>query len=154
MSDFVHCDLVTEVPNHLRSFQKKLNEYPDEYFQTREVTDVSILGTKQMRSHTLFQIHCFNGHPLHRTDSNQWVSLKRYSDFVELDDSLSKLFIRNGMLELPKLPRKHPKALIDHAKAEFVEHRCLLLENYLQKLVEIDKVLESEQLLRFLNVEF
>lgn len=125
-----------------------------EYFESLEVSDVSIPATKQMKTHTLYQIHCFNGHPKYRTDANEWVSLKRFKDFDKLDRTLRMIFESNPKVHnrMPILPLKLPKTMVDHKEPSFVEERRVLLEHYLRKVILIPEVMEKGVILRFLNI--
>jgi len=121
-----------------------------------EVSEVYIGAVKQMSDHTLFQIYCANGEKGKRGELNEWVSLKRYADFGDLDEELREEFKNNPSLLaiLPPLPAKATKMLTDHNDPAFVEERKLLLDNYLKRMIRIREVINHKLMLRFLNADF
>eukprot|EP00475_Leptophrys_vorax_P028622 TRINITY_DN4155_c0_g1_i1.p1 TRINITY_DN4155_c0_g1~~TRINITY_DN4155_c0_g1_i1.p1 ORF type:complete len:261 (-),score=78.18 TRINITY_DN4155_c0_g1_i1:32-814(-) len=125
-------------------------------YVSEEVSEVYIAGVKQMSDHTLFQIYCANGEKGKRGEMNEWVSLKRYADFVDLDAELRDDFAANHVLlsMMPPLPPKAAKLMTDHTDTAFVEERKLLLENYLKKMIKIKEVINHQSMLRFLNADF
>jgi hypothetical protein len=125
----------------------KLGEYVSE-----EVAEVWIPSVKEMSDHTLFQIHCANGDK-NRTEMSEWVALKRYADFVELDEKMKEAY---PLLKphLPPLPDKALRVWQDHTDPKFIEERKLLLENYLKKMIRIEQIVNDRYFLRFLNADF
>jgi hypothetical protein len=125
----------------------KLGEYVSE-----EVAEVWIPSVKEMSDHTLFQIHCANGDK-NRTEMSEWVALKRYADFVELDEKIKEAY---PLLKphLPPLPDKALRVWQDHTDPKFIEERKLLLENYLKKMIRIEQIVNDRYFLRFLNADF
>jgi hypothetical protein len=123
---------------------------------SEEVSEVYIGGVKHMSDHTLFQIYCANGEKGQRGDMNEWVSLKRYADFCDLDAELRQEFAANAVLlsMFPPLPPKATKMITDHTDSSFVEERKLLLENYLKRMIRIREVVNHRSFLRFLNADF
>jgi len=91
-------------------------------------------------------------------DERSWVVLKRFSEFVLLDEMLNvdravkrlKSLVPSAVL--PPLPQKELKLLVSHLETPFVEKRRVLLELYLQELIGIPCVRCCETLLQFLGV--
>lgn len=81
------------------------------------------------------------------TASDQWTVLRRYSDFVTLQQKLSRLHAMRKDL----LPGKR---LMGRLSAEVIEQRRNGLERYLQRLINSNKeVVFSPPLLEFLDVD-
>jgi hypothetical protein len=124
-------------------------------YHSLDVAEVWIPSVKVMADHTLFQIHCANsekeqgGNP----DLNEWVSLKRYQDFFDIDQKLRQAYPTLAV-HFPPLPEKVLKILIDHNDSKFVEERRVVLENYLKKMIRIEQVVNDKHFLRFLNADF
>jgi len=120
-----------------------------------EIADISIPSTKQMSNHTLFQIFCVKDSP--EEINNEWVALRRYKDFVELDENLREsLGTDNSTLMewFPQLPGKSIKFLLNHFDSDFIAERRVLLENYLQELAAIPQISGNDLFLRFINARF
>jgi hypothetical protein len=126
----------------------------EEHFVSDEISEVSIPAVQHMEDHTLFRILCRNGDLRSRSDHNEWISLKRFLDFCDLDDELRNHFSKSnpGILDaFPPLPLKASKMITDHREPKFVEERRLILENYLKKMIHIRLVVTHNLFLRFLN---
>jgi len=67
---------------------------------------------------------------------------------------LSDLILKkNDILNtLPATPERKFKLFNDHTDVNFVEQRRVLLENYLQKMVEIEDVVRDKHFLAFLGI--
>jgi hypothetical protein len=126
----------------------------EEHYLSEEVSDISIPAVQHMSDHTLFRIMCRNGDLNSRSEHNEWMLLKRFLDFCELDDELRKYFSKSSsaVVELlPPLPLKASKMMTDHRDPKFVEERRLILENYLKKIIHIREVVNHPSFLRFIN---
>lgn len=161
---FTQQNKVDLIPKHLITRSGSLTSFPDDIRRTlsdmsesfSEIASISIPSTKQMSDHTLFQIFCTKEtegmeHP------NEWVSLKRYRDFHEMDRKvkiqLSVECPRAAKL-IPKLPHRSMKILLNHFHPDFIEERRLMLEHYLQEMVAIPQVMSNDVFLRFINARF
>lgn len=122
-------------------------------YVSEEVTAVWIPAIKEMSDHTLFQIHCSNGDKNNHADLSEWVSLKRYQDFVELDEKLRANF-PTIVSHFPPLPEKAIRFMTDHNSPAFIEQRRAVLENYLKRMIRIEQVVNDKNFLRFLNADF
>eukprot|EP00472_Partenskyella_glossopodia_P009426 CAMPEP_0197514992 /NCGR_PEP_ID=MMETSP1318-20131121/260_1 /TAXON_ID=552666 /ORGANISM="Partenskyella glossopodia, Strain RCC365" /LENGTH=244 /DNA_ID=CAMNT_0043063235 /DNA_START=153 /DNA_END=887 /DNA_ORIENTATION=+ len=80
------------------------------------------------------------------------VFRKRYRDFAVFDEYLRGSFEGHHLLQnLPRLPPKQLKLFTDHFSAEFLQQRCQQLEDYVNKLVLIPKVVANPDFIRFLT---
>jgi len=83
----------------------------------------------------------------------KWTVLKRFGQFYEMDALVRSDFEKNQILNsLPATPERKIKLFNDHTDANFVEQRRVLLENYLQKMVEIEEVVRDKHFLAFLGI--
>ena len=108
-----------------------------------------------MADHTLFQIHCANADKNSgaNPEMSEWVSLKRFQDFCDIDQKLRQIYPSLAVY-FPPLPEKVLKILMDHNDSTFVEERKVVLENYLKKMIRIEQVVNDKHFLRFLNADF
>jgi len=127
--------------------KKKLEDIPDDI----EITGVSIPATRQMSDHVLYQIDVANSRK--EKEYAKWTVLKRFGQFYEMDALVRSDFEKNQILNsLPATPERKIKLFNDHTDANFVEQRRVLLENYLQKMVEIEEVVIDKHFLAFLGI--
>ena len=117
-----------------------------------EVTDVSIPTVRMMSDHELYQIDVSNERK--RKSFQKWTVLKRFAQFIEMDDGLREDFAHRPdvLAALPNPPERYSKLFYDHMDDHFVEHRRLVLDNYLVKLVLVTPVLYNTRFLAFLGV--
>lgn len=117
-----------------------------------EVTDVCIPGTRQMSDHVLYQIDVSNERK--RKTFSKWTVLKRFGQFYEMDKALRAGFADDpAFLEtMPPPPERKSKLMRDHTDTRFIEERRALMENYLRKLVRIERVVKDDGFLQFLGV--
>ena len=54
--------------------------------------------------------------------------------------------------QMPPAPRREAKILTDHMDDVFIQQRRVLLENYLQKMLELEEVVRNKDFLQFLGV--
>jgi hypothetical protein len=122
--------------------------FPDDV----EVTDVSIPQTRLMTDHVLYQVDVAN---VRKSKSYQrWTVLKRFNQFVDLDEALRESFAHRPdvMSALPNPPERYSKLFYDHMEDHFVEHRRIVLEHYMRKLMLVTSVLYEPIFLAFLGV--
>lgn len=81
-------------------------------------------------------------------DNLRWCITKRFDEFFRLNEELEKR-VRNPDA-LPPFPSKQFKILTDHLNDNFIEMRRSLIENYMQKLLNIRRVRNCSLVLRFL----
>ena len=120
-----------------------------------EVRDIQIPQAKVMSDHVLYQIHCSSVPIESRRSEHHWVSLKRYNDFFEMIKNVKHdLSSRHPdvVASLPAPPQRKSRILHDHTDPAFVEHRRVLLETYLKKLLKISVVANNEHFLKFCAV--
>jgi hypothetical protein len=124
-------------------------------YHSPDVAEVWIPTIKPMADHTLFQIHCANEdkHSGGNHELSEWVSLKRFQDFSDIDQKLRQTY-PSLAIYFPPLPEKVLKILTDHNDSRFVEERKIVLENYLKKMIRIEQVVNDKNFLRFLNADF
>merc|ERR1719326_1521571 len=114
---------------------------------SQEVTDISIPKYRKMTDHILYTLDVTNKH----TNSN-WIVLKRFTQFRNMDKKLRKSLTEDVHDRLPKRPKRKSKVWRDHMNAEFVEERRVMMENYLRRILCIPQVAHNEHFLMFLGV--
>lgn len=113
----------------------------------QEVTDISIPKYRKMTDHILYTLDVTNEH----TGSN-WIVLKRFTQFRDMDKKLRKILPEEIKERLPKRPKRKSKVWRDHMNPEFIEERRVMMENYLRRVLCVPQVAHSEQFLKFLGV--
>jgi len=130
-----------------KSEKRRLEDIPDDI----EITGVSIPATRQMSDHVLYQIDVVNSRK--EKEYSKWTVLKRFGQFYEMDSLVRSSFEKSDILHtLPATPERKLKLFNDHSNVNFVEQRRVLLENYLQKMVEIEDVVRDKHFLAFLGI--
>jgi len=141
--------LSTDVQKEKEPEAKKKTELPDDV----EVTSISIPATRQMSDHVLYQIDVTNS----RKDApfDKWTVLKRFGQFYDMDCAVRAAFLdKPAMLEkLPEPPERKAKLFNDHMDDTFVEHRRVLLANYLSQMLTVIEVVRNKDFLVFLGVD-
>jgi len=127
---------------------KPKHELPEDV----EITGVSIPATRTMSDHVLYQIDVTNNRK--RKTFSKWTVLKRFTQFFDMDTALRASFAENPSLleKLPPPPERKTKLFNDHMDEVFIEQRRVLLENYLNKLLESEEVVRNPAFLKFLGV--
>ncbi|SPR01928.1 PX domain-containing protein [Plasmodiophora brassicae] len=130
---------------------------PYEFPDLQEIRHISIPQAKVMSDHILYQIHCSaTPHTELRHSHSHWVSLKRFTDFLTMMKDLRAELARTCPDALCKLPLAPPtrksRVLHDHTDPVFVEHRRVLLEYYLNKLLRIEQAASSDIFLKYCAV--
>jgi len=117
-----------------------------------EVTGVSIPSHRTMSDHVLYQIDVVNNKK--RKTFSKWTVLKRFGQFYEMDAAVRGDFVGKPdiLATLPAAPQRRTKLLNDHLDAGFVEQRRVLLENYLQRMLENAHAVRDKHFLGFLGV--
>jgi len=125
-----------------------------EYPSDQEVTHISINQVRKMSDHVLYQILVTNSHK--RASFRQWIQLKRFTQFYEMDCSLrSSIIAEHPSFDINSLaptPPRRLKFIHDHMDDDFIEERRVLLENYLSHLLRIPEVANNQSFLDFLGV--
>lgn len=104
--------------------------------QYTEITSVAVPCAQVLKSeHVVYQVSVTN--EKRRKSFQRWTVLKRFSDVCAFDAALrTALAAQPSALQLlPALPPKYSKFVFNHLDEQFIEHRRILLEAYLQKLV-------------------
>jgi hypothetical protein len=117
-----------------------------------EVVSIWIPNVKKMRDHCLYQIHCNKGDATELDDWREWVVLKRYRDFYDMDTKLHTELPLEIAKDLPLLPERQSKLVVDHLDPDFIDQRRILLQNYLQKMLRVPDIQHCPAFLRFVNV--
>eukprot|EP00823_Brevimastigomonas_motovehiculus_P002254 TRINITY_DN140_c0_g1_i1.p1 TRINITY_DN140_c0_g1~~TRINITY_DN140_c0_g1_i1.p1 ORF type:complete len:328 (+),score=77.87 TRINITY_DN140_c0_g1_i1:36-1019(+) len=119
-----------------------------------EITGVSIPATRQMTDHILYQIDVVNIRK--RKSFSKWTVLKRFGQFYEMDTTVRTLFAeKKEVLDaMPPPPMRRAKLFQDHMDKTFVEQRRCLLENYLQKMIQVLEVVRCKEFLQFMGVNY
>jgi len=124
------------------------HELPDDV----EITGITIPATRTMTDHVLYQIDVCNSRK--RKTFSKWTVLKRFGQFYEMDAALRESLIDNpdGLASLPGPPQRKAKLFNDHMDENFVEQRRVLLENFLNRLLEHPLAIRNKAFLSFLGV--
>lgn len=123
-----------------------------------ELTEICIPSTRIMSDHVLYQIDCTNCKK--RRSFARWTVLKRFGQFFEMDQLVRASVPPQGssaaterlLASLPTVPGKQSKLLFDHMEESFIEHRRLLLENYLHKMLRHPLAATNKHFLAFCGV--
>jgi len=153
MHEFLHSNEISA--NVARAIEEQFssaNENLQNVVEELEVAEIWVPSTKKMRDHCLYQIHCANGSVAERSEWNEWVVLKRYRDFYDMDHNLREELPSGVVKDLPVLPERQSKIMTDHMDPDFIDQRRILLQNYLQKLVRVPDVQHCQSFLKFVNV--
>lgn len=87
-------------------------------------------------------------------NDKETVVRRRFSDFDELDCLVRSVFQGHHLSSnLPPLPSKHMKLLMDHTTSDFVEQRRIDLEVFLRRLINVPHVTCDPDLLEFLGLQ-
>mmetsp|Transcript_29257 Transcript_29257/g.65500 ORF Transcript_29257/g.65500 Transcript_29257/m.65500 type:complete len:389 (+) Transcript_29257:84-1250(+) len=85
--------------------------------------------------------------------AGQPATHRRFRDFTDLDEAIKAAFSGHHLRSsLPKLPPKSSKLFYDHSDPKFQEQRRAGLDQWLNKLVNIPRVLEVPSVLPFLGI--
>jgi len=102
-----------------------------------------------MSDHVLYQIDVTNA----RKDApfDKWTVLKRFGQFYDMDCAVRAAFLdKPDMLtKLPEPPERKAKLFNDHMDNTFVEHRRVLLQNYLSNMLSVIEVVRNKDFLVF-----
>jgi len=128
--------------------EKKKAEPPEDV----EITGVSIPATRTMSDHILYQNDVTNNRK--RKTYSKWTVLKRFGQFYDMDTQVRADFAEQPsvLTSMPAPPERKAKLLSDHMDETFVEQRRVLLENYLQRMVDNPHVVKNKHFLTFLGV--
>jgi len=154
VEDIANSSLVTkflssDVQKEKEPEVKKKTDLPDDV----EVTSITIPATRQMSDHVLYQIDVTNA----RKDApfDKWTVLKRFGQFYDMDCAVRAAFLDKLDLlqKLPEPPERKAKIFNDHMDDTFVEHRRVLLQNYLSNMLSVIEVVRNKDFLVFLGVD-
>jgi len=117
-----------------------------------EVTSVTIPATRTMSDHVLYQIDVSNSK--RRKSFSKWTVLKRFTQFFDMDSLVRAAFAEQPEIleKLPPPPERKTKLFNDHMDEVFIEQRRVLLENYLNRMLECEDVARNKDFLLFLGV--
>jgi len=127
---------------------KKTMDLPEDV----EITGVSIPATRTMSDHVLYQIDVTNNRK--RKTFSKWTVLKRFTQFFDMDTAVRNAFAdKPEILEkMPPPPERKAKLFNDHMDDVFIEQRRVLLDNYLNKMLQCEDVVRNKEFLVFLGV--
>jgi len=119
---------------------------------SQEVTSVSIPKTQILKQdHVVYQLNVEN--VTKRRSFSSWTVLRRFVEFFILDRQ-----IRDNLRDkpevckqIPPLPERQPKFIIDHLQTRFIEKRRIVLQLYLQTLIKIPEIVSQDAVLQFLS---
>jgi len=118
-----------------------------------EVTSISIPATRQMSDHVLYQIDVTNA----RKDApfDKWTVLKRFGQFYDMDCAVRAAFLDKPdiLAKFPEPPERKAKLFNDHMDNTFVEHRRVLLQNYISNMLGVLEIVRNKDFLVFLGVD-
>jgi len=117
------------------------------FADNREVSDISIPKYRKMTDHILYTIDVTN-----KSTASNWIVLKRFTQFRSMDKKLRKSLTEDVVCRMPKRPKRKSRVWRDHMNAEFVEERRVMMENYLRRILAIERVAHNEHFLAFLGV--
>jgi len=128
--------------------KKKSNDPPEDV----EITGVTIPATRTMSDHILYQIDVTNSRK--RKTFSKWTVLKRFGQFYEMDSQVRLDFAEQPSVlnSMPGPPERKAKLFSDHMDEGFVEQRRVLLENFLQRMLDNPHVVKNKHFLAFLGV--
>eukprot|EP00808_Paulinella_micropora_P000495 g26898.t1 len=106
-----------------------------------EITHVCVPNTRTMSDHVLYQVDVCNSRK--PQNFSKWTVLKRFTQFADMDALVRASFEGNPSIleQMPPPPKKETKLLNDHLDDVFINHRRVLLESYLQKMIQIEELL-------------
>jgi hypothetical protein len=148
-TSFLTSDKTDNIDVKAKSDRKRpIDDIPDDV----EVTGVTIPATRQMSDHVLYQIDVVNSRK--EKEFSKWTVLKRFGQFYEMDAAVRlDLAEKIDVTTLPATPERKFKLFNDHSDVNFVEQRRVLLENYLQRMSEVDDVVRNKYFLAFLGIQ-
>eukprot|EP01119_Soliformovum_irregulare_P015569 TRINITY_DN4391_c0_g1_i1.p1 TRINITY_DN4391_c0_g1~~TRINITY_DN4391_c0_g1_i1.p1 ORF type:complete len:851 (-),score=304.76 TRINITY_DN4391_c0_g1_i1:63-2363(-) len=80
-------------------------------------------------------------------DNEARTLLKRFRQFVDLNDWVKRTYPKR---EIPKFPKKK---IIGNMKQDFVYKRCRKLENFMNEIIKIPGIIETDFMIQFLEAE-
>jgi len=135
--------------------RREVTDNSDEKFpESQEITSISIPTTRKMSDHMLYKIDYCNSRKTE--DFRNWTTLKRFGQFFDMDTALREWVKANHLellKEMPNPPQRRPKVIVDHLSKKFVEERRALLESYMNKLLLIPKIANSEVFMDFAGLK-
>lgn len=163
LRDFLRTDIVPLSGGHLNGHGTTSNgnsggsnvvSVTDHVPDDGEITNVSIPATRTMSDHILYQIDVVNER--RRKSFSKWTVLKRFQQVYEMDAALRAAYASSPsvLASLPAPPTRQWKVMYDHLDDTFVEHRRLLLVNYLNRLIRHPHAYKEPLLLEFLGVRY
>jgi len=152
VKDLAGCKILTDFFSTDKQEQKAGPKSKPELPEDVEVTGITIPATRTMSDHVLYQIDVTNDHK--RKSYSKWTVLKRFTQFFEMDAAVRAAFAENLELsaKLPPPPERKTKLFNDHMDEVFIEQRRVILENYLNKMLEVPEVVRAKEFLTFLGV--
>jgi len=139
---------LTTDKQEVKAESKKVVELPEDV----EITGVSIPTSRTMSDHVLYQIDVTNNRK--RKTYAKWTVLKRFTQFFDMDTAVRAAFAdKPEILEmLPPPPERKTKLFNDHMDDVFIEQRRVILDNYLNKMLQCAEVVRNKDFLSFLGV--
>jgi len=107
-----------------------------------------------MSDHVLYKIDYYNSQKAE--DYRNWTTLKRFGQFFDMDTALrgwAKLNHPQLLKEMPVVPQRKSKVIFDHSSIKFVEERRALLEHYMNKLLLLPELANSDIFMNFAGIK-
>jgi len=124
----------------------KADLFPSLDYQCEEITGVDVPAAQILKhDHVVYQINVENNQK--RTSYQRWTVLKRYVEFYQLYQDLQKAGV-----DMPFLPSRSPKVVVDHLAPRFIEKRRLHIECWLKYCIRHPPTARHHLFLTFLGV--
>jgi len=121
--------------------------------ESQEITSIRIPTTRKMSDHMLYKIDYYNSRKAE--DFRNWTTLKRFGQFFDMDNALrewAKINQPELLIKMPSPPQRRSKVIVDHLSKKFVEERRALLENYMNKLLQLPQIANSDIFMDFAGI--
>jgi hypothetical protein len=123
----------------------------------REITMAKIKGIQQMTNQRVLYVIDLENREHDMEMPLEWTVMKSYQDFFEFDEKIRESLMLRGesaLLRLiPSIPPKQLKFITDHHNKNFIENRTFLLQNYLNKIIEIPVLYSLPEVNHFFHIE-
>eukprot|EP00808_Paulinella_micropora_P016104 g33805.t1 len=131
-----------------RAEVKRITALPDDV----EITHIEVPSTRTMSDHVLYQVDVSNERK--PKTYSKWTVLKRFNQFYEMDVAVRAAFEgkEDILAKLPPPPERQFRLFTDHLHDVFIQQRRVLLENYLQRMAQVEEVVRNKDFLQFLGV--
>jgi hypothetical protein len=128
-----------------------LSAFSKSNWTSDEISDVHVVNATIVKNqYVVYQVNAVNIKK--RASFARWTLLKRFSDFTKLHESLVAAITTPSILQqLPPLPPKQMKQVIDHFHPRFVEKRRILLDLFMRTCISIQPICDHPLFLQFVG---